>query len=293
MKKQLLFFFFFVLLSTAVLADSTLTIKPPYPKYNKFVFLCNINGFEPTNYSWWYGDGHKLIEIHNQNTYHTFEEPGTYTVKCQGQNAEERDSASITVTIEGETDDDENQGGQNGSNNGNDDSTARSSSSSGKDFNSVKHQWVVTNEDIRTNSVCISSFYRTVEHEHEDVWYNVVRNYTNITAVGCIPRTEFVINSTNTYVRYGGKLGYVFDESVFKPSTVDFFALLQEQVKRQTEMFKKYPFDSYSNYYSVHIKPEPGYDPKFVTVSDEMTSWIIQVNGTEINKYASDSAFDE
>lgn len=53
-----------------------------YPKGPDFVFVCNATGFTPTSYSWFYGDGHKLLNIVNRNTYHVYESLGDFTVSC-------------------------------------------------------------------------------------------------------------------------------------------------------------------------------------------------------------------
>lgn len=267
MKKTTTLFIFFILLSSSVIAESMFTIKEPYPKYNKFVFLCNIDGFEPTNYSWWYGDGHKLIEIQNQNTYHTFEQDGTYTVKCSGQNEIDEDDASITVVVKKEQTD-SNAEDENTNIPGN----SVQSSSSSKDHNSVKQQWVVTNEQFVNKTVCVSSYYRTVEHLHdENGYYNAVRNYTNITAVGCIDEYDFTPATYNTWQRYGGKFGYVIDTSVYSPVKIDIPRIIPDE-----ELAKW------------RIVAEKGYLPLFnlsnyATVADEYSSWIISYNASYVN----------
>jgi hypothetical protein len=48
-----------------------ITIAPFYPQFSTFVFICNVNGFTPTSFSWNYGDGNKLLNVANSNTFHT------------------------------------------------------------------------------------------------------------------------------------------------------------------------------------------------------------------------------
>jgi hypothetical protein len=62
--------------------DANLFIKEWYPKGPDFVFVCEVEGFTPTAYSWFYGDGHKLLNITNRDTYHVYEELGEYEVMC-------------------------------------------------------------------------------------------------------------------------------------------------------------------------------------------------------------------
>lgn len=69
-----------------------LYIKHPYPKINgtfvDFVFVCNMPTMAgTTKYSWFYDDGHKLIDITNRDTYHRFpKKSGPYQVVCVARN---------------------------------------------------------------------------------------------------------------------------------------------------------------------------------------------------------------
>lgn len=78
--------------------SADLHIMKWYPKGPDYVFVCNITGFEPTSYTWFYGDGHKLLNIHNQNTYHVYEATGHYTVSCSGTDG--TNTASDTLEID-------------------------------------------------------------------------------------------------------------------------------------------------------------------------------------------------
>lgn len=78
--------------------SADLHIMKWYPKGPDYVFVCNITGFEPTSYTWFYGDGHKLLNIKNQNTYHVYEALGHYTVSCSGTDG--TNTASDTLEID-------------------------------------------------------------------------------------------------------------------------------------------------------------------------------------------------
>jgi hypothetical protein len=62
-------------------ASVAIRIAPWYPKGTHYVFFCDAQGFTPTNYSWYFGDGQKLLQIKNSNVYHIYT-PGTYDLQC-------------------------------------------------------------------------------------------------------------------------------------------------------------------------------------------------------------------
>jgi hypothetical protein len=89
MKRSLILFPLFLLLAlplaTAVQQPTaSLTIKPPYPKGNDYVFICNTQGSwgSHISYDWDFGDGSKLYDRSASDVYHTFSAPGTYHVTC-------------------------------------------------------------------------------------------------------------------------------------------------------------------------------------------------------------------
>lgn len=63
-------------------ATVELTIKDDYPKSTSYIFECNADNFIPTSYYWYYGDGELLPSSEHNNTYHTYENGGNYTVAC-------------------------------------------------------------------------------------------------------------------------------------------------------------------------------------------------------------------
>lgn len=78
---------------------ASLYVKAWYPKGPDYVFVCNVTGFTPTAYSWWYGDGHKLINITNGDTYHVYESLGNHTVACIGTDGNNSAGAAIDITV--------------------------------------------------------------------------------------------------------------------------------------------------------------------------------------------------
>lgn len=93
-----------VTVRTTVAANASISadlfIHRWYPKGPDFVFICNTTGFTPSEYDWYYGDGHKLLGISNQNTYHVYEALGNYTVTCTARdgNISASDTININVT---------------------------------------------------------------------------------------------------------------------------------------------------------------------------------------------------
>lgn len=78
---------------------ANLYVKEWYPKGPDYVFVCNATGFTPTNYTWFYGDGHKLLNIHNQNTYHVYDALGDYRVMCSATDGVHMANDSIDITV--------------------------------------------------------------------------------------------------------------------------------------------------------------------------------------------------
>lgn len=93
------------------LEETTLTAPPPdepsveiavkewYPQGNDYVFECNADGFTPSSYSWYFGDGHQLEGTTHQDIYHTYANNGSYIVRCVASNGvvTEEDTLGITV----------------------------------------------------------------------------------------------------------------------------------------------------------------------------------------------------
>jgi hypothetical protein len=78
-------------------ASAALSIAPWYPQGSNYVFQCNTTGFTPTSYDWFFGDGQMLLNISNDNVYHTFT-PGSFTVTCVARNGATSASTSMQVT---------------------------------------------------------------------------------------------------------------------------------------------------------------------------------------------------
>jgi hypothetical protein len=84
---------------TSTGATVNLYIKEWYPKNNHFVFVCDEDGFVADRFTWYYGDGHKLIDIQNRDTYHIYEQTGVYTVNCTASNGATSASDSMTINV--------------------------------------------------------------------------------------------------------------------------------------------------------------------------------------------------
>jgi hypothetical protein len=68
-----------------IASTQALYVKDPYPKGADYVFVCEL---ESPTYDWSYGDGEKLFDVKNKDTFHTFRESGRYSVTCSGENGE-------------------------------------------------------------------------------------------------------------------------------------------------------------------------------------------------------------
>jgi hypothetical protein len=75
-------------------------IKEPYPIQNRFVFICDVDGFEATSYDWHFGDGHQLNGMGVNDVYHQYKYPGHYEVTCVAHG--DGESTTATRTIEAE-----------------------------------------------------------------------------------------------------------------------------------------------------------------------------------------------
>jgi plastocyanin len=75
-------------------------IKEPYPIQNRFVFVCDVQGFEATSYDWYFGDGHQLTDMKVNDVYHQYKKPGVYDVTCVAHGKHKDVSATKTVEAE-------------------------------------------------------------------------------------------------------------------------------------------------------------------------------------------------
>jgi hypothetical protein len=76
----------------------TLRIKEGFPQENNFVFECVADGFTPTRYDWYYGDGEFLFNATHDNVWYTYA-PGEYTVTCTASNDATSGSDSLDVAV--------------------------------------------------------------------------------------------------------------------------------------------------------------------------------------------------
>jgi plastocyanin len=79
---------------------SNLKIKEFYPDKNSFVLSCDLadQGFHPTTFSWYFGDGQKLLDVQNSNVYHTYASSGNYPASCTASDGATSRSASLNVS---------------------------------------------------------------------------------------------------------------------------------------------------------------------------------------------------
>jgi hypothetical protein len=76
-----------------------LYVKAWYPKDNDYVFVCSTPDMTPDSYNWFYGDGEKLLNIQNGDTYHRYKNTGTYTVTCEAHENGQTLTDALTVTV--------------------------------------------------------------------------------------------------------------------------------------------------------------------------------------------------
>jgi hypothetical protein len=78
--------------------NAELSIAPWYPKDNNYIFVCETD-FEATSYSWYFGNGKMLLNIANNNVYHTFQNPGVYAVTCEATDGDMTASDTMLVNV--------------------------------------------------------------------------------------------------------------------------------------------------------------------------------------------------
>ena len=76
----------------------TVSIAPWYPQGNDYIFYCRANWFKATSYDWFFGDGQKLLNMRENNVYHSFED-GAYTVTCIARNKQIVKEGNLTVVV--------------------------------------------------------------------------------------------------------------------------------------------------------------------------------------------------
>ncbi|MBI2145200.1 CHRD domain-containing protein [Candidatus Woesearchaeota archaeon] len=78
---------------------ASLFVKSFYPKGPDYVFVCNATNFDPFAFTWFYGDGHKLINISNSDTYHVYQALGNYVVQCIATDGTITRDDTITINV--------------------------------------------------------------------------------------------------------------------------------------------------------------------------------------------------
>ncbi len=81
-------------------AYGSLDIKEGYPKGRDYVFECDVDGFEPTMYSWFFGDSKYLINVSNSDVYHRYDITGDTTVLCVATDGDETVVNTLFINIQ-------------------------------------------------------------------------------------------------------------------------------------------------------------------------------------------------
>jgi hypothetical protein len=76
-----------------------LSIAPWFPQNKSYVFVCDVSGFTPTSYNWYFGDGQYQFNSPNQDVWHTYAANGTYNVSCTATNGTVTDSDTLQITV--------------------------------------------------------------------------------------------------------------------------------------------------------------------------------------------------
>jgi hypothetical protein len=75
-----------------------MSIAPFYPQGRSYVFICTAHGFTPTSYSWFFDDGQKLLDVANNNVFHTYG-PGMFTPVCTATDGVTTEAATLHITV--------------------------------------------------------------------------------------------------------------------------------------------------------------------------------------------------
>ncbi len=79
--------------------SASITIDPLFPQDQNYVFDCQANGFNATNYSWNFGDGTTDNNRPVIDVYHTFPGNGTFNVTCTATNGSASAQGSTVVHV--------------------------------------------------------------------------------------------------------------------------------------------------------------------------------------------------
>ena len=82
-------------------ASVELNIQDGFPQGADYVFMCDADGFVPTGYYWYFGDGQIQPNSPNDNVYHTYTANGDYIVACTATNGTTWQTDTLLVSVEG------------------------------------------------------------------------------------------------------------------------------------------------------------------------------------------------
>jgi hypothetical protein len=74
------------------------SVAPYYPQGRNYVFYCKPD-FTATSYSWYFGDNSVQLNSASDNVYHSYANPGTYTVSCKAMSSTKSGLGQLSVTV--------------------------------------------------------------------------------------------------------------------------------------------------------------------------------------------------
>jgi len=77
---------------------ASLDVAPWYPQGNSYVLVCTAQGFTPTSYDWFFGDGEKLLGYDQDNVYHTYA-MGSYDAQCVAKSDTQSEIGTLHLVV--------------------------------------------------------------------------------------------------------------------------------------------------------------------------------------------------
>ncbi len=70
-----------------------------FPQGRNTVLVCTADGFTPTDYDFFFGDGSQNLNYHQNNVWHTYAETGSYVATCVARNGAVSKNATFDVVL--------------------------------------------------------------------------------------------------------------------------------------------------------------------------------------------------
>lgn len=73
---------------------------------DSYDFTCGANGYDPTSYDWYFGDGHKLLHIEESVVHHDYPQKHFnvgYSVRCEATNGSLTKVATTSIVVPDQT----------------------------------------------------------------------------------------------------------------------------------------------------------------------------------------------